>query len=41
MAIGQAAGAASAIALRDGLALDAVPTEELQNALRKHGAILD
>jgi hypothetical protein len=41
MTIGQAAGAASAIALRDGLALDAVPTEELQNALRKHGAILD
>lgn len=41
MAIGQAAGAASAIALRDKLALDAVPTEELQSVLRAHGAILD
>ena len=41
MAIGQAAGAASAIALRDQLALDAVPTEELQGLLRAHGAILD
>lgn len=41
MAIGQAAGAASAIALRDKLTLDAVPTEELQSVLRAHGAILD
>lgn len=41
MAIGQAAGAASAIALRNHLALDAVPTEELQSVLRAHGAILD
>jgi hypothetical protein len=41
MAIGQAAGAASAIALRNGLALDAVPTDELQGVLREHGAILD
>ena len=41
MAIGQAAGAASAIALRDQLAPCAVPTEELQSLLRAHGAILD
>ena len=41
MAIGQAAGAAAAIALRDHLALDAVPTDALQNVLREHGAILD
>ncbi|MBQ7322003.1 MAG: FAD-dependent oxidoreductase [Clostridia bacterium] len=41
MAIGQAAGAAAAIALRDQLALDAVRTEELQSVLRAHGAILD
>ena len=41
MAIGQAAGAASAIALRNHLALDAVPTKELQSVLRAHGAILD
>ena len=41
MAIGQAAGAAAAIALRNGLAPDAVPTEELQGLLRAHGAILD
>lgn len=41
MAIGQAAGAASAIALRNELALDAVPTDELQGVLREHGAILD
>ncbi len=41
MAIGQAAGAASAIALRNGLALDAIPTDELQGVLREHGAILD
>ena len=41
MAIGQAAGAASAIALRDQLAPCAVPTEELQSVLRAHGAILD
>ena len=41
MAIGQAAGAASAIALREKLALDAVPTKELQSVLRAHGAILD
>jgi hypothetical protein len=41
MAIGQAAGAASAIALRNGLALDAVPADELQGVLREHGAILD
>lgn len=41
MAIGQAAGAAAAIALRDHLALDAVPTDELQSVLREHGAILD
>ena len=41
MAIGQAAGAAAAIALRDKLTLDAVPTEELQSLLRAHGAILD
>lgn len=41
MAIGQAAGAAAAIALRDKLTLDAVPTEELQSVLRAHGAILD
>ena len=41
MAIGQAAGAAAAIALRNGLAPDAVPTEELQGVLREHGAILD
>ena len=41
MAIGQAAGAAAAIALRDHLALDAVPTDELQSILREHGAILN
>ena len=41
MAIGQAAGAAAAIALRDKLTLDAVPAEELQSVLRAHGAILD
>ena len=41
MAIGQAAGAAAAIALRDHLALDAVPTDELQGLLLAHGAILD
>lgn len=41
MAIGQAAGAATAIALRDKLTLDAVPTEELRSVLRAHGAILD
>ena len=41
MAIGQAAGAAAAIALRDHLALDAIPTDELQGLLLAHGAILD
>ena len=41
MAIGQAAGAAASIALRNGLALDAVSANELQGLLRKHGAILD
>lgn len=41
MAIGQAAGAAVAIALRDKVALDKVPTETLQTLLREHGAILD
>ncbi len=41
MAMGQAAGAAAAIALRGGHALDAVPTEALQATLRAHGAILD
>lgn len=41
MALGQAAGAATAIALRNKLALDAVPSDELQGVLRAHGAILD
>ena len=41
MAIGQAAGAAAAIALQHDLALDDVPTEKLQGILREHGAILD
>jgi len=41
MAIGQAAGAAAAIALREKLSLDKVPTETLQTLLREHGAILD
>jgi hypothetical protein len=41
MAIGQAAGAAASIALKNGLALDVVPAEELQCLLREHGAILD
>ena len=41
MAIGQAAGAAAAIALQHDLALSDVPTEKLQGILREHGAILD
>lgn len=41
MALGQAAGAAAAIATRNNLAPENVPTEELQGVLRKHGAILD
>ena len=41
MALGQAAGAAAAIALREHRMPDSVPTEALQALLRKHGAILD
>ena len=41
MAMGQAAGAASAIALQQKLALCDVPSLTLQELLREHGAILD
>lgn len=41
MAMGQAAGAAAAIAVRNALSLDAVPVQELQKTLLSHGAILD
>ena len=41
MALGQAAGAAAAIAVKGGFAPDKVPTEELHCILRAHGAILD
>lgn len=41
MAMGQAAGAAAAIALRERVALDGVPIDTLQATLREHGAILD
>ena len=41
MTMGQAAGAAAAIALRKQLALDAVPIAELHTTLREHGVILD
>lgn len=41
MALGQAAGAAAAIALKEHVALDAVSTETLRATLLAHGAILD
>lgn len=41
MAMGQAAGAAAAIALKNQLALDEVPAETLRGALFSRGAILD
>lgn len=41
MALGQAAGAAAAIAVKGGFAPDKVPTEKLHCILRAHGAILD
>ena len=41
MAMGQAAGAAAALALRDGRALTDVPVPALQALLTAHGAILD
>ncbi|MBR6789953.1 MAG: FAD-dependent oxidoreductase [Oscillospiraceae bacterium] len=41
MAMGQAAGAAAAIAVREGVVPAGVPAGELQQILREHGAILD
>jgi len=41
MAIGQAAGAAAAIAVKHGITPEQVPVEELHCILRNHGAILD
>jgi len=41
MAMGQAAGAAAAIALKNQLALDEVPAETLRKVLLSRGAILD
>ena len=41
MAMGQAAGAAAALALRDGCVPGAVPVPALQALLTAHGAILD
>ena len=41
MTMGQAAGAAAAIALQDQLDPDAVSIEKLQSILREHGVILD
>ena len=41
MAMGQAAGAAAAIALKNQLALDEVPAETLRGVLLSRGAILD
>ena len=41
MSIGQAAGAAAALAVRDNVLPEAVDVAELQDILRGHGAILD
>jgi hypothetical protein len=41
MALGQAAGAAASLALREQLPLDMISSEALQFLLRQHGAILD
>ena len=41
MSIGQAAGAAAALAVRDNILPEAVDIAELQSILRGHGAILD
>lgn len=41
MALGQAAGAAAAIAVKAGIAPEQVPAKELQDVLLSHGAILD
>ncbi|MDD6682152.1 MAG: FAD-dependent oxidoreductase [Clostridiales bacterium] len=41
MALGQAAGAAAAIAVKDGVKPENVSIEKLQRILLDHGAILD
>ncbi|MBM4043612.1 MAG: FAD-dependent oxidoreductase [Planctomycetes bacterium] len=41
MATGQAAGTAAALAVRAGVPPRALPIEELQERLRKDGAVLD
>lgn len=41
MSMGQAAGAAASIALKNGVSLENVPTDKLHSLLLSHGAILD
>ena len=41
MAMGQAAGVASALAIKKGILVEDIDVAQMQTILREHGAILD